>query len=132
MKTTLQVLYGLLLSAMGIVVCVYLGFLFNSQPNWITVIAVLLLLAITQWIAIFVVRRRIALQVFFGLLMCMATSTSLLYSGFPIFWEHQDGQAGVYPITWRSDIMFVLLLFITQGIAFLAFHWIRTFHMSRR
>lgn len=65
------------------------------------------------------------LQVLFGLALCAAVGAVLIYSSLPIFWEHEDLQPHVYSITWRSGVMLVLLLTITQGISFLAFRRVR-------
>lgn len=65
------------------------------------------------------------LQVFFGLALCVAIGAVLIYSSLPIFWEHEDIQPHVYSLTWRSGVMLVLLLAVTQGVSFLAFRCIR-------
>ena len=124
MKTVLLVLFGLLLGVASVIVCVYLGFLLRGQPDWRTGVMVVLLLAVTQWVSFFSFHRRIALQVLLGSALCMAVAIWLLYSSVPLFWEQED-QPHVYSITWRSDLVFLLLVAITQGISFLACHWIR-------
>ena len=65
------------------------------------------------------------LQVVVGLILCAAIGAVLIYSSLPIFWEHEDLQPHVYSITWRSWVMLVALLAITQGISFLAFRRLR-------
>jgi hypothetical protein len=65
------------------------------------------------------------LQVLVGFVLCVAIGAVLIYSSLPIFWEHEDLQPHVYSITWRSGVMLVLLLAVTQGISFLAFHRVR-------
>ena len=68
-------------------------------------------------------------QVFFGLVLCVAIGVVLIYSGLPIFWEHEERlQFHVYPITWRSGVLAVLLLAVTQAISFLVFRCIRWGH----
>jgi len=67
-----------------------------------------------------------AIKIFTGLVMCIATAALLIYSSLPIFWEQEDPlQAHVYSITWRSGVMLILLLAITQGIAFVIFRHVR-------
>jgi hypothetical protein len=61
------------------------------------------------------------IQVLVGLVLCAAVGAALIYSSLPIFWEHEDLQPHVYSINWRSGIMLVVLLALTQGISFLAF-----------
>ena len=69
------------------------------------------------------------LQVLVGLVLWVATGAVLIYSSLPIFWEHEEGlQFHVYPITWRSGVLAVLLLRITQAISFLFFRRIRWGH----
>jgi hypothetical protein len=64
------------------------------------------------------------LQVLSGGILGIAIAAWITYSSFPLFWEHQD-QPHVYSITWRSGVVFLLLLALAQGISFLAFRWIR-------
>lgn len=124
MRTVLQVLFGLVLGVTSMIVCVYLGLLLKGQPNWRTGVMIILLLAVTQWVAFFSFRRRIALQVLAGSVGCMAVAIWLLYSSVPMFWEQED-QPHVYSITWRSDLVFLLLLAICQGVSYLVFRRIR-------
>lgn len=69
------------------------------------------------------------LQVLVGLVLWVATAAVLIYSSLPIFWEHEERlQFHVYPITWRSGVLAVLLLAIAQAISFLVFRRIRWGH----
>jgi len=69
------------------------------------------------------------LQVLFGLALCVGIGAVLIYSSLPIFWEHEERlQFHVYPITWRSGVLAVLLLAITQAISFLVLRRIRRGH----
>ena len=69
------------------------------------------------------------LQVLVGLVLWVATGAVLIYSSLPIFWEHEERlQFHVYPITWRSGVLGVLLLAVTQTISFLVFRRIRWGH----
>jgi drug/metabolite transporter (DMT)-like permease len=124
MKTVLQVLFGFVLGVTGVIVCVFLGLVLKGQPDWHTGVMVLLLLAAAQWVSFFSFRRHIALQVLFGSTFCMAVAVGLLYSSVPLFWESED-QPHVYSVTWRSDVVFLLLVVITQGISFLVFRSIK-------
>jgi hypothetical protein len=72
------------------------------------------------------------LQVLFGLALCVGIGAVLIYSSLPIFWEHEELlDPGVYSLTWRSGVMLVLLLAITQGISFLVFRRIRWGQVAR-
>jgi hypothetical protein len=64
-------------------------------------------------------------QVLVGLVLCVGIGAVLIYSRLPIFWEHEDLQPHVYSITWRSGVMLVVLLALTQGISFLIFRRVR-------
>jgi len=65
---------------------------------------------------------KIVFQVLVGLVLCAGIGAVLIYSSLPIFWEHEEPlQPLVYSITWRSGVMLVVLLAVTQGISFLAF-----------
>ena len=69
------------------------------------------------------------LQVLVGLVLWVATGAVLIYSSLPIFWEHEERlQFHVYPITWRSGVLGVLLLAVTQTISFWVFRRIRWGH----
>jgi hypothetical protein len=62
------------------------------------------------------------LQVLVGLALCAAIVYVLIYSSLPLFWEHEEPlQAHVYSLTWRSGVVLVLLLAVTQAISFLLF-----------
>ena len=65
------------------------------------------------------------LKVLFGLALCVGIGAVLIYSSLPIFWEHEDLQPHVYSITWRSGVMLVALLAVTQGVSFLVFRLVR-------
>ena len=62
------------------------------------------------------------LQVLVGLALCAAIGYVLVYSSIPLFWEHEETlQPHVYSFTWRSGVMLVLVMAITQAIAFFIF-----------
>jgi hypothetical protein len=129
MKTVLQVLFGLVLGVTAAVVTLYLGLLINGQPDWRTGAVALLLLATTQGVSFLAFRHRIAVQVLFGSFLCMAIAVWLIYSSRSFFWEAQypDGSS---PITWRSDVVFLLLLVVTQAISFFIFRTGTAIHRS--
>jgi hypothetical protein len=68
------------------------------------------------------------LQVLVGLVLCVGIGAALIYSSLPIFWEHEDLQSHVYSLTWRSGVILVVLLAVTQGISFLVFRRVRWGH----
>jgi hypothetical protein len=68
------------------------------------------------------------LQIFSGLIVCIAIATWLIYSSVPMFWEHET-QSHVYSITWRSGLVFLLILAVTQWVSFLVF---RRIFLKRR
>jgi hypothetical protein len=124
MKTIWQVLFGLALGVAGIMASLYLGLLINGQPSLRTLIIALLLLGIMQWISFVTFRRHVVLEVLFGLALCAAVATWLIFSSHSFFWEAQypDGSS---PITWRSDLVLLFLLALTQGVSFVIFHRFR-------
>lgn len=71
---------------------------------------------------------KIILQVLVGAALCLAIAAGLVYGPLPIFWEHEDRlQPHVYSITWRSAVLFLLLVVLTQCISHLMFC-----HIGRR
>jgi len=62
-------------------------------------------------------------QVALGTALCIGIAAGLIYSPFQLFWEHED-EPHVYSITWRSAVVFLLLLLFTQWISHLIFGWI--------
>jgi hypothetical protein len=80
----------------------------------------LLLIGMTQWVSFWAYRRRVAFQVFFGLTLCLALAVILTYSRFSFFWEIQYPDKS-NPITWRSGLLFLVLLAVTQWLASLIF-----------
>lgn len=66
---------------------------------------------------------RALLQVLLGAVLCVAIALGVVYSPIPLIWEHED-QPLVYSITWRSAIVFLLLVLITQGISYVVFRLI--------
>ena len=62
------------------------------------------------------------LQVLVGLVLCAVIGYALIYSSVALFWEHEEPlQPHVYSLTWRSGVMLVLLMAITQAISFFIF-----------
>jgi 4-amino-4-deoxy-L-arabinose transferase-like glycosyltransferase len=121
LRRLLQVLFGFVLGLMVFVVSSYLGAMARA-----TALLLLLVVVITQWMSWWVFRRRIALQVLAGVVLCLAITCGLLFSSLPMFWENEEAiQPGVYTITWRSQLMFLLLLALGQGISFVLFRWFK-------
>jgi len=121
MRTLLQIFFGLLLAAVGAGACLYLGLLIRGPSlSWSSGVVLLLLIATGQWVSFWAFRQGIALQVFSGLALCVAIAVPLTYSSFSFFWETQYPD-GSNPITWRSGLLLMGLVAITQWIAFLIF-----------
>ena len=111
----------------------FLGLLLNGPPGWGSAVVFLLLIAVTQWVSFWAFRRHIAAQVLLGVMLCITIGYWLISSTIPMFWEHEESaQRDVYPITWRSDVAFLLLLAITQGISFWVFRRFRRAGTSTR
>ena len=70
---------------------------------------------------------KIVLQVLVGLALCTAAGYVLIYySQIPLLWEHEERlDPGVYSLTWRSGVMLVLLMTITQVVSYILFRRIR-------
>ena len=120
MKSILQVLFGLTLGVAAILASFYLGLLVNGQPGLRTVILILLLLGITQCISFVAFRRHVVLEVLVGVVLCGIIASWLVLSSHSLFWEarYPDGSN---PITWRSCVVLMTLLVITEGASFLVF-----------
>lgn len=73
---------------------------------------------------------KIIFQVLLGLALCAVAGYVLIYyTKVPLLWEHEELlDPGVYSLTWRSGVMLVVLLAITQGISFVVFRCIRWGH----
>lgn len=140
LKTALNILFGLGLCAIfaGCMIYSSLGLPGEAQNldgstsiTWRSGVALLLLIAVAQWISFWTFRRRIALEVFLGLVLCVGIATLILYSSFSFSWEPK-GPEGTFPLTWRSDVVVLLLVSVTQGLSFLAFHVMRSHSRSQR
>lgn len=125
-RAFLRILVGLVLGVAGMAVCLNLGLL---GPDWRSGAVTFMLLVGTQWVSFFSFRRHIALQVLFGVALCMAIAVWFLYSSFPMFWE-DESEPGA-SITWRSSIAFLLFLGATEGISFFLFHWVELIRRRR-
>jgi hypothetical protein len=62
-------------------------------------------------------------QVALGAALCVGIAVELIFSRFSLFWEHED-EPHVYSITWRSAIVLLVMVLLTQWISHLIFHWI--------
>lgn len=127
-----QVIFGLTWSTMVSVAWLYLGPFWESlSPDgnsysltWRSGLALVLLVAATQWISVLIFRQRIAAPIFIGLLVFVVLAIPLLRSGAAFSWEEHSPD-GTFAIGWRSDTLFFFLVAATQGISFLAFRWLR-------
>jgi hypothetical protein len=128
-RVALKVLFGLSLLFAAVYLLLDSNFLTlleganldgSSSITWRSVLALLLLTALTQGISFWTFRRHIALRVFVGLGMCIMASIYLFYSSFAFRWEPHNAD-GTWPITWRSDLVILALISVTQGISFLIF-----------
>ena len=61
-------------------------------------------------------------QIALGAALSIAIVASLIYSTFPLLWEHED-EPHVYSITWRSGEVVLVLVLLTQWISHLIFRW---------
>lgn len=62
-------------------------------------------------------------QIALGAALCIAIAVPLIYSSFPLFWEHED-EPHVYSITWRSGVVVWVTVLLTQWISHLIFRWV--------
>jgi hypothetical protein len=124
MKSILRVLFGLALGVAGIMAAFYLGLLVNGQPGLRTAIVALLLLGFTQWISFLAFRHHVVTEVLVGVVLCAGVASWLMFSSHSFFWEtrYPDGSS---PITWRSDLVLLILLALTQGVSFVIFQCLR-------
>jgi drug/metabolite transporter (DMT)-like permease len=132
-KVTFQVLFGLVLCTAITYLMLYTNLIStwegqeldgSSSITWRSIVVLLLLIVVTQWISFWTFRRRIALQVFSGTVCCIVITALLVHSSYAFDWESKTSD-GFFSLTWRSDIVILLLLSVTQGLSFLAFRWIR-------
>jgi len=121
MRTLLQILFGLALAAGGAGVCLYLGVLVKgAAPGWLSGLILLLLVVVGQWLSFRVFRHGVALQVCSGLALCAVITVALTYSRVFFFWEAQYPDKST-AITWRSGVLLLALIVVTQVIAALVF-----------
>jgi len=59
-------------------------------------------------------------QTILGAALCIGIVAGIVYSPLPLFWEHED-QPLVYSITWRSGVVLLLLVLLTQLISHFLF-----------
>ena len=133
LKTALKILFGFGLCPIfaGCMIYSSLGLPWEAQNldgstsiTWRSGVALLLLITVALWISFWAFHHRIALRVFLGLVLCVGIATLILYSSFSFSWEPKDPE-GTFPLTWRSNVVILLLLSITQGFSFLAFRLTR-------
>jgi uncharacterized membrane-anchored protein len=124
MKGVLQIFFGFALGVAGIIAAFYLGLLVNGQPGLRTAILALLLLGLTQWISFVAFRRHVVTEVLVGVVLCAGVASWLMFSSHSFFWEtrYPDGSS---PITWRSALVLLVLLALTQAASFVIFQRLR-------
>jgi len=129
LKTVLKVLFGLGLCTMiaGCMIYSGLGLSWEAKNldgsisiTWRSGVALLFLTTVAQLISFWTFRRRVALKVFCGLALCVGIATTILCTSFSFSWEPK-GPGGTFPLTWRSDVVILSLLSVTQGLSFLVF-----------
>lgn len=124
MRIILQAGFGLLLAVVGLMSWAFLGGLIKGRPDWHTGVSVLVILTVGQGLAFVIFRSGVALQVLVGLALCAVFVCCLIYSNLSFFWEprYADGSS---PITWRSDLMLVFLIGVSQWASSMAFRAVR-------
>jgi hypothetical protein len=96
----------------------------SNSITWRSGVALLLLAGLTQRISFWTFRRRLAPRVIVGIGLCIAVAILLFESSFAFRREPRDAN-GIGPITWRSDLVILALITITQGISFWFFRLIK-------
>ena len=136
LKTVLRVLFGLGLCTIisGCMIYSSLGLPWEAQNldgstsiTWRSGGSLLVLSAITQSISFWTFHRRIAQKVLLGLISFVGVAILILQSS---FFLHLGAKRSRWhlPLTWRSNVVILLLLLATQGLSFLAFRLIRLRH----
>ena len=132
-RIALRVLFGLALCTAIIYLLIHSGLpsIWEGENldgsisiTWRSGIVLLLLIAPAQWTSFWTFRRRIAFQVLVGMALCIATAVLSDSSNLDYSWESHNSD-GTYSLTWRTNVVLLLLLSMTQGLSFLAFHLIR-------
>jgi hypothetical protein len=124
---SLQVFSGLALSAFFVIVWLYLGPFWEElslddnsfEITWRTDLAFVVLLAVTQRFSFFAFRQRIVMRVLVGIVLCVLLAIPLLGCEIAFFEKHLPD--GSISIGWRADVLFLLLVAVSQGISFLKF-----------
>jgi hypothetical protein len=136
-KIALRITFGLCLLCAAIYLLLQSNFpdyLEGANPDgsnsvtWRSGIALLLMTLLTQWISFWSFRRRIALRVFLGLSLSILAAIILFETSFAFCWETHNPDS-TFPLTWRSDLIVLALISITQGISFFT---LRLLNLSRR
>ena len=126
-KIALRIVFGMCLLCAAIYLLLHSNFLDylegtnldgSTSITWRSWVALLLITALTQWTSFWAFRRHIAVQVFVGLGICILAAISLFDSSFAFRWEVHDPD-GTYLLTWKSDLVIIVLVSISQGASFL-------------
>jgi hypothetical protein len=94
----------------------------SVSETWRSYVVLAGLLIACEVFAFWTFRRRIAFTVFGGFAGSMVVWMWLLQSPFSFSWEHRNA-LGIGPTTWRTDLVLLGALCLTQGLAF-AVRWI--------
>jgi hypothetical protein len=116
MKTISQLLFGLILGAIALTLAFALMLTFNTAPA--TAFIYLLFFTTLRFIATFALTRARILRIVVAAVLCMAASFWVLRSSAPIDWDRHD--ASPYSIAWRSAVILLCLLAVTQYTSHLA------------
>jgi len=90
----------------------------STSITWHSFAAMAVLFILCELISFGVFRLRIALTVLGGLAGSVIIWMWLAQSRFAFAWEHRDA-LGIGPITWRTDLVLLLLLTLGEGMALL-------------
>lgn len=125
MRIVAQVLFGLALGLATLMLLLELGLLIKDSPDWHTAWVTFLVLGLTQAIAYYSFKRRLAAQITVGVLLFVAFVWWNLYSRHGFFWETTNLDESV-SITWRTYIVMLVSVAAAQGLARLVFLWFAT------
>lgn len=116
MNAALQVLFGLILGAIGLAIAFGLMLRFHTDPS--TAFAYVLFFMVLHWVIRFSLRLELALQFVAGALLCLASGFWLLGSDAPQSWGSEP-QLSAASVAWRSLLVLVCLLPVPQGAEYL-------------
>lgn len=116
MKMISQLLFGLILGALGITFSITLMLHFGTQPA--TAFAYLLFFTALRSITTVTLTRARAIELLAAAILCIAASFWTLRSTQPLAWDSQF--ASPCSIAWRSALILLCLLALPQAASYLA------------